>query len=157
MRTKKGLTELERKQRAYQASRESRTIYPKTQVDQHVKDRPSYMTNAKRIDLTKGPRRDRMGNNIKFRDEGVRPRRDKMTSSRPVRRTPSVSEVMPKSAKEFGAAVRSISDDYKSGQMFRKIDRGYTDKQVRAGRRTIAAAAGGYAASQYFKDKKSNR
>jgi hypothetical protein len=51
----------------------------------------------------------------------------------------------------------SAMEDMKSTPTFRDASPRYTDKQVRAGRRTIAAAGGLVAASEYFKAKRASR
>ena len=108
----------------------------------------------------------RMGNNINFRDESVRPKRGGyMSNSRPPRGKPTVMNMREYGANADDQVYQGISKqpafDYSklSYDEIKPMGRSprYTSKQVRAGKRVALGAAGGYAASQYFKSKNSNR
>jgi hypothetical protein len=125
---------------------------PKTQVDQHVKDREAQMMRYKR-----------QGNNINFRDESVRPRGgDYMSNSRPPRGANMHEMKAPDNIGDFQKYYKQPAFDrsklsYEDIKPMGRSGPRYTSKQVRAGKKVALGAAAGYAASEYYKAKKSNR
>jgi hypothetical protein len=125
---------------------------PKTQVDQHVKDREVQMMRYKR-----------QGNNINFRDESVRPRKgDYMSNSRPSRGANMREIKAPDNIGDFQKYYKAPAFDrsklsYEDIKPMGRSGSRYTSKQVRAGKKVALGAAAGYAASEYYKAKKSNR
>lgn len=104
----------------------------------------------------------RMGNNINFRDESVRPKRGGyMSNSRPPRGVNMHEIKAPDNIGDYQKYYKAPALDYSklSYDEIKPMGRSprYTSKQVRAGKRVALGAAGGYAASEYYKSKKSNR
>jgi hypothetical protein len=131
--------------------------YP-SQMDEHVKDKNN-MDKAMNIWKNQGMGKignqpndikNRMrGNNIKFRDESVRPKyMHEMPNSKPMN--------------NFDGKVKQPAFDrsklsYEDIKPMGRSGPRYTSKQVKAGRKVAIGGAATYAASQYFKDKKSSR
>lgn len=110
---------------------------------------------------THGMRHDRLRNNINFGDESIRPKRggDYMSDVRPPRGA-NMREIYKKPEPDYVTKQPAFDYSKLSYDEIKPTGRSgprYTSKQVRAGRRVVLGAGAGYAASQYFKDKKSSR
>jgi hypothetical protein len=124
-------------------------VHKPSQMDSHVKAHEARMMRYKG-----------QGNNINFRDESVRPRKgdymnnrgDYMTNGKPAQ-SPKKYDYQRDHAKY--AWKQTMPSDFRS--YVKSSGPKYTSKQVRAGRKVVLGAAAGYAASEYYKAKKSNR
>jgi hypothetical protein len=127
-------------------------VHTPSQMDSHVKAHEAQMMRYKR-----------QGNNINFRDESVRPRRgDYMSNSRPPRGANMREIKAPDNIGDFQKYYKAPAFDrsklsYDDIKPMGRSGSRYTSKQVRAGKKVALGAAAGYAASEYYKAKKSNR
>lgn len=113
-------------------------------------------------------RNDRMGMNINFRDEGVRPRGgDYMSNKRPPRGKPNVMNMREYGANADDQVYRGIKQptfsksdlSYENVKPMGRSGPRYTDKQVRAGRRVLGGATAISAADRgynYYQQQKRN-